>query len=74
MGCYCDFIGEDVAGGEGEGLVEAAIVKDLVVDEIVVQFVLDVDLAELLEVDQPQRVEHRLLVAAHLVVPDEHVG
>ena len=48
--------------------------KDLVVDEIVVQFVLDVDLAELLEVDQPQRVEHRLLVAAHLVVPDEHVG
>jgi len=74
MGGYCDFTGEDVVGGEGEGLVEAAIVEDLVVDEVVVQFVLDVDLAELLEVDQAQRVEDRHLVAAHLVVPDEHVG
>ena len=43
---------EDIAGGEGEGFVEASIVQDLVVDEVVVQSVLDVNLAELLEVDQ----------------------
>ena len=43
---------EDIAAGDGEGFVEASIVQDLVVDEVVVQSVLDVNLAELLEVDQ----------------------
>lgn len=69
-----DFVEEDRVVGESEWLIKMAIMQNLIAEKVMIQFILYINLSELLEVDQPQRIKHCLLMTTCFIVANEHIG